>query len=330
MQAGTPPLTEASGCAAAAAAASQPSTSEMDPAVKSGSLPSHSAIVQQQCLGQAALFSPGLDSGSALEQKMQCLMPRALPLWPLSKDGVEEQGAEGAPSASLRLAPEASSTSAAPTSSTLQHSHLSQQPSPTCMAEEQGLVQDAYSNGPCPQAAAAAPSLAMEGITSATQPCHLAGGSERLQQRRQVSCSSSGARTAADGLGLAETAGQVAPGLRSQTTGRAHSQRRHSFSSDPDHAQRGSTESLPAEAGTHLRQGQCGQAEGSMRLQRSHELIGRELFITASMLNHSCEPNCLVVRGQGQASIITQRPIQVHRPSTIPEPYYPGAFVSGC
>ena len=52
-------------------------------------------------------------------------------------------------------------------------------------------------------------------------------------------------------------------------------------------------------------------AESRQSLQRAHELVGRELFITASMLNHSCEPNCLVVRGAGHASIITQRPIEV-------------------
>ena len=46
-------------------------------------------------------------------------------------------------------------------------------------------------------------------------------------------------------------------------------------------------------------------------LQRPHELIGRELFITASMLNHSCEPNCVVVREAGHAKIVSQGPIEV-------------------
>ncbi len=52
-------------------------------------------------------------------------------------------------------------------------------------------------------------------------------------------------------------------------------------------------------------------AERRQSLQRAHELVGRELFITASMLNHSCEPNCTVIRGAGHASIVTQRPIEV-------------------
>jgi hypothetical protein len=52
-------------------------------------------------------------------------------------------------------------------------------------------------------------------------------------------------------------------------------------------------------------------AQSRQSLQRPHELVGRELFITASMLNHSCDPNCLVVRGAGHVSIVTQRPIEV-------------------
>ena len=46
-------------------------------------------------------------------------------------------------------------------------------------------------------------------------------------------------------------------------------------------------------------------------LQRPHELIGRELFIAASMLNHSCKPNCVVAREAGHARIVTQGPIEV-------------------
>ncbi len=53
------------------------------------------------------------------------------------------------------------------------------------------------------------------------------------------------------------------------------------------------------------------QPEDRKNLQRPHELIGRELFITASMLNHSCEPNCLVVREAGHARIVTKAPIEV-------------------
>ena len=68
MQLGTQPLMEASGCAAAAGAAAALGGSEVDPAVK-GCLPSHGAVDQQQCLRQAALSSPGLDSGSALEEE---------------------------------------------------------------------------------------------------------------------------------------------------------------------------------------------------------------------------------------------------------------------
>ena len=142
---------------------------------------------------------------------------------------------------------------------------------------------------------------------------------EHLQQLHQVSCDSSDTHIAADGPVLAEEGGQIALGLRSQKAGKAHSQEPHKFPSNPYHAQGVSREPLPAEAGNNVRQKQCGQPYGSVRLQRPHELIGRELFITASMLNHSCDPNCLVVREQGHASIVTQRPIQVHRPGRIPE-----------
>jgi hypothetical protein len=41
------------------------------------------------------------------------------------------------------------------------------------------------------------------------------------------------------------------------------------------------------------------------------ELIGRELHIKASFLNHSCAPNCMVRRGVGRAAIVTLRAIEV-------------------
>lgn len=56
---------------------------------------------------------------------------------------------------------------------------------------------------------------------------------------------------------------------------------------------------------------QSSQMDDSQSLQRPHELIGRDLFITAAMLNHSCEPNCLIVREAGHAKIVTQCPIEV-------------------
>lgn len=43
------------------------------------------------------------------------------------------------------------------------------------------------------------------------------------------------------------------------------------------------------------------------------ELIGRELYITASMLNHSCRPNCLVVRSTGRSTVVAQDSIKVRR-----------------
>lgn len=43
----------------------------------------------------------------------------------------------------------------------------------------------------------------------------------------------------------------------------------------------------------------------------SEELIGRELYITASLLNHSCRPNCVVVRGMPSGAVRAQRDMQV-------------------
>ena len=198
---------------------------------------------------------------------------------------------------------------------------VGKQLSQTCIAAEH-LAQGASSNGDGAQAAAGAPILTREGTASAAQRVSLAGGKERLQHRPQPSCDSSDINTAPDGPHLEEDAGQVAPGRCSQAAGKARPQQPHRISSDPDHAPGVSSEPLPAEAGNRLSHSQGGQAEERVRLQRPHELIGRELFITASMLNHSCNPNCLVVREQGHASIVTQRPIQVHYPSTIPSLCY--------
>ena len=185
---------------------------------------------------------------------------------------------------------------------------VSKQLCQTCRAAED-LVQGASSDSNGAQAAAAAPSLTREAITSAAQQYSLAGGKEQLQQRHQVLCSSSGAHTAEDGSDLAEEVRQVPPGRRGQAAVKARPQQPHVTSSDPNTVPGVSSESLPAEAGNRLSHSQCGQADDGVRLQRPHELIGRELFITASMLNHSCDPNCLVVREQGHASIVTQRPI---------------------
>jgi hypothetical protein len=41
------------------------------------------------------------------------------------------------------------------------------------------------------------------------------------------------------------------------------------------------------------------------------DLIGRELYVAASMINHSCRPNCLVVRTTGHASVVAQDTIKV-------------------
>ena len=193
---------------------------------------------------------------------------------------------------------------------------VSKQLCQTCIAAEY-LAQGASSNGNGAQTAAGAPSLTREGIASAAQQHCSAGGTERSQQRHQVSCNSGGAHTAADGPDLADEGGQVSPGRRGQVAGKARQQQQpHRVSPDHHNAPGVSSESLPAEAGTRLHHSLCSQAEKIVRLQRPHELIGRELFITASMLNHSCDPNCLVVREQGHASIVTQRPIQVHRPGS--------------
>ena len=41
------------------------------------------------------------------------------------------------------------------------------------------------------------------------------------------------------------------------------------------------------------------------------ELVGRELHIKASFLNHSCAPNCLVMRGRGRGAVVALQPIAV-------------------
>jgi hypothetical protein len=44
-------------------------------------------------------------------------------------------------------------------------------------------------------------------------------------------------------------------------------------------------------------------------------LIGRELHIAASFVNHACAPNCVLMRGGGSATVVALRPIAV-RPHT--------------
>lgn len=49
------------------------------------------------------------------------------------------------------------------------------------------------------------------------------------------------------------------------------------------------------------------------RATASEELIGRELYIRASLLNHSCYPNCVVARNMATASVHALRDIEVSR-----------------
>lgn len=47
------------------------------------------------------------------------------------------------------------------------------------------------------------------------------------------------------------------------------------------------------------------------RATASEELIGRELYIRASLLNHSCYPNCVVARSTATAAVHALRDIEV-------------------
>ncbi|KAK9811310.1 hypothetical protein WJX72_001575 [[Myrmecia] bisecta] len=47
------------------------------------------------------------------------------------------------------------------------------------------------------------------------------------------------------------------------------------------------------------------------------ELIGRELYITASYFNHSCAPNCMVVRDAGWATVTAQQDVKAGEELTI-------------
>ena len=47
------------------------------------------------------------------------------------------------------------------------------------------------------------------------------------------------------------------------------------------------------------------------RAAASEELIGRELYIRASLLNHSCRPNCVVARSAATAAVHALRDIEV-------------------
>ena len=42
-------------------------------------------------------------------------------------------------------------------------------------------------------------------------------------------------------------------------------------------------------------------------------LVGRELYIAGSFINHACAPNCVLVRGQGWATVTTLRSLAVSR-----------------
>lgn len=53
------------------------------------------------------------------------------------------------------------------------------------------------------------------------------------------------------------------------------------------------------------------------RASASEELIGRELYVRASLLNHSCRPNCVVVRSMTSGSVRALRDIEVSPPANI-------------
>ncbi len=53
------------------------------------------------------------------------------------------------------------------------------------------------------------------------------------------------------------------------------------------------------------------------RATASEELIGRELYVRASLLNHSCRPNCVVVRSMTSGSVRALRDIEVSPPANF-------------
>lgn len=57
--------------------------------------------------------------------------------------------------------------------------------------------------------------------------------------------------------------------------------------------------------------GAAASSSGASQRGCREELIGRELYITASYCNHSCEPSCTVVRGFEAANILARRAIKV-------------------
>ncbi|GAB4821965.1 hypothetical protein N2152v2_009011 [Parachlorella kessleri] len=92
----------------------------------------------------------------------------------------------------------------------------------------------------------------------------------------------------------------------------------------PAAAQRGAT--IIAAAGkSRPRQQVEGKSGPGQQLRQNQEqqsaskpgLIGRELYITASFFNHSCEPNCVVQRGFKTATVATQRAIKAGEELTI-------------
>lgn len=82
----------------------------------------------------------------------------------------------------------------------------------------------------------------------------------------------------------------------------------HSKSSAPQHTQ------------AELSQVQRGRAAAGIQ-QAKEDVIGREMYITASFFNHSCEPNCVKKRAHGQhsglASVTALRDIKAGEALTI-------------
>ena len=86
----------------------------------------------------------------------------------------------------------------------------------------------------------------------------------------------------------------------------------------------GSVESLTGVDGSDLAAqiGCSDQAQATDQgatVSGKEEVIGREMYITASFFNHSCEPNCVKTRKQGSAqgiaAVTALRDIQVSAPT---------------
>lgn len=86
----------------------------------------------------------------------------------------------------------------------------------------------------------------------------------------------------------------------------------------------GSAESLTGVDGSDLA-AQVGCSDQAQAINQGatvsgkEEVIGREMYITASFFNHSCEPNCVKTRKQGSAqgiaAVTALRDIQVSAPT---------------